>query len=85
MREVLATLEKCQLTLALSGDKDVAQLLSVAILELRIKLNHIDDSELRVLCDAMLLEVEATERPFPPTPGQGRQGARPPNSLRLVK
>jgi hypothetical protein len=85
MREVLATLEKCQLTLALSGDKDVAQLLSVAILELRIKLNHIDDSELRVLCDAMLLEVEATERPFPPTPGQGRQGARAPNSLRLVK
>ena len=35
--------------------------LSVAILELRIKLNQIDDSELKALCDAMLREAETAE------------------------
>jgi hypothetical protein len=84
MCEVLATLEECQTKLALGGYRDTAQLLSVAILELRIKLNRIQDSELRVLCDAMLREVEATERSYHPKP-QGSQLARPPFSLKLVK
>jgi len=59
MHQVLATLEECQMTLVQGGDRDTAQLVAVAILELRIKLNKIQDSELKVLCDAMLHEVEA--------------------------
>jgi hypothetical protein len=84
MCEVLATLEECQATLARGGERDTAQLLSVAILELRIKLNRIQDSELKVLCDAMLREVEATERSYQPQSPES-QLARPPVSLKLVK
>jgi hypothetical protein len=84
MHEILATLEECQTVLALSGDRDTAQLVSVAILELRIKLNRIQDSELKILCDAMLGEVEATQIPYHPRSQEGRR-ARPPVSLKLVK
>jgi hypothetical protein len=78
MHEILATLEECQAVLALSGDRDTAQLVSVAILELRIKLNRIQDSELK-----MLREVEATQIPYQPS--EEGQRARPPVSLKLVK
>lgn len=81
---VLATLEKCQASLIANGDRDTAQLVSVAILELRIKLNRIEDSELKALCDAMLREVEATSKPVQPKP-QESLGPRSPVSLKLVK
>ena len=88
LREVLATLEECQTALMRGGDKGVAQLVSVAILELRIKLNQIQDTELKILCDAMLREVEATEaesdsQPQPEPKPQRR--ARAPVLLKLVK
>ncbi|MGZ5871271.1 MAG: hypothetical protein ACXWKP_04065 [Bradyrhizobium sp.] len=76
---VLATLEECQAALFLGGDRDTAQLVAVAILELRIKLNRIKDSELKALCDAMLQDVEANERPH-----EGPRG-RSPVLLKLVK
>jgi hypothetical protein len=82
LREVLATLEECQTTLVRGGNRGVAQLVSVAILELRIKLNRIQDAELRVLCDAMLREVEATEATPDPEPDRR---ARRPVLLKLVK
>ena len=84
LRAVLATLEECQASLILNGDRDTAQLVSVAILELRIKLNRIEDSELKALCDAMLREVEATSKPAQPKP---QEGLRPRStvSLKLVK
>ena len=81
---MLATLEECQASLINNGDRDTAQLVSVAILELRIKLNRIDDSELKALCDAMLREVEATSRPVQPKPQQSLR-QRSPVSLKLVK
>lgn len=84
LRAVLATLEECKAALVLSGDKDTAQLLAVAILELRIKINRIEDSELKALCDAMLREVETIERPDDPKPQEGRP-VRPPFLLKLVK
>ena len=62
LRAVLATLEECQASLVRNGDRDTAQLVSVAILELRIKLNRIDDSELKALCDAMLREDRKSTR-----------------------
>ena len=60
---VLATLEACRATLVASGDRDTAQLVSVAVLELRMKLNAIDDEDLKALCDEMVSdEVARTER-----------------------
>jgi hypothetical protein len=56
---VLATLEACRATLVASGDRDTAQLVSVAVLELRMKLNAIDDEDLKALCDEMLSNEEA--------------------------
>ena len=81
---VLATLEECQADLVVGGDRDTAQLVSVAILELRIKLNRIEDSELKALCDAVLRDVEASGRPPHPKPHEGQRG-RTPVLLKLVK
>jgi hypothetical protein len=81
LRAVLATLEECKAALVLSGDKDTAQLVSVAILELRIKLNRIEDAELKALCDAMLLGMKAADQPKP----QEGPRARSPVTLKLVK
>jgi hypothetical protein len=84
LRAILASLEECQAALVVNGDRDTAQLVSVAILELRIKLNRIEDSELKALCDAMLREVEGAAKPVQPRPQEGiRQ--RPPVTLKLVK
>lgn len=84
LRSILATLEACQAALVSNGDRDTAQLVSVAILELRIKLNRIEDSELKSLCDAMLKEGEVATGPIDPKPQEGfRQ--RLPVSLKLVK
>jgi hypothetical protein len=82
LQAVLATLEECQAALVVGGDRDTAQLVSVAILELRIKLNQIEDSELKALCDAVLRDVEAAERSHDPKPLEGR---RAPVLLKLVK
>jgi hypothetical protein len=84
LRAVLATLEECQASLVVNGDRDAAQLVSVAILELRIKLNRIEDSELKALCDAMLREVEGASKAVQPTAQEGLR-QRSPVSLKLVK
>jgi predicted negative regulator of RcsB-dependent stress response len=69
---VLATLEECRAALRQARKDDTAQLLSVAILDLRMKLSHIADAELKALCEEMLSETQA------------REGRRRP-LLRLVK
>ena len=84
LQAVLATLEQCQTALVLGGDRDTAQLVSVAILELRIKLNRIEDSELKALCDAMVRDGEPPEKPNHPKSHDGQRG-RSPVSLKLVK
>jgi hypothetical protein len=83
LRTVLASLEKCQGTLLMNGDHDTAQLVSFAILELRIKLNRIEDSELKALCDAMLRVVEGASTSTQPGPTDILQ--RFPFALKLVK
>ena len=84
LQDVLATLEECQAALVRNGDRDTAQLVSVAILELRIKLNRIEDSELKALCVAMLREVDTASKSAYPKPQEGVR-RRPPVSLKLVK
>jgi hypothetical protein len=51
---VLATLEECRATLAVSGSRDTAQLISVAILDLRMRLNQVSEAELKALCEEMM-------------------------------
>src|SRR6266849_7038570 len=51
LHAVLATLEECRAVLAGGANRETVQLLSVAILQLRMKLNEITDSELKALCD----------------------------------
>lgn len=59
---ILARLEECRAALAAGGNRDSAQLVSVAILDLRMKLNRIGDAELKALCDEMLPGEGASER-----------------------
>lgn len=47
----LRTLELCQAKLASDAEHDAADLLSLAILQLRMKLKGVTDSELKLLCD----------------------------------
>jgi hypothetical protein len=82
LHSVLATLEECRAVLADSRDRDTALLVSVAILELRMKLHRIADSELKALCDAMLPDDAPAERSQASKSSQGRR-RRP--LLKLVK
>lgn len=59
---ILATLEQCRAGLIDSPHRETAQLVSVAILELRMRLNGITDSELKALCDAVVGDDAAGER-----------------------
>jgi len=61
-------LEECRSVLAASGNRDSAHLVSVAALDVRMRLNRIDDAELKLLCDAMTAKECAEDRP---------RGARP--------
>jgi hypothetical protein len=80
LHSILATLEQCRAALIDCANRETAQLVSVAILELRMKLHRVADSELKALCDAML-PADA--------PAEGSQGPKaPPHRrplLRLVK
>src|SRR6202171_2147539 len=82
LHSILATLEECRAALIACANRETALLLSVAILELRMKLNRVADSELKALCDAMLPDHEPTERSQEPKSPQGRR-RRP--LLKLVK
>jgi len=84
LRAVLATLEECQAALVAGGDPETAQLLSVAVLELRLKLSRIEDTELKALCDAMLREAETGAVPSHPKSQEAPRGHTP-VTLKLVK
>jgi hypothetical protein len=82
LHSVLATLEECRAALIASSDRDTALLVSVAILELRMKLNRVADAELKALCEAMVPDravVAGAQEPKSP------QGPRRPPLLKLVK
>ena len=76
LQSLLATLEQCRTALAASANRETAQLVSVAILQLRMKINRIAESELKALCDAMTADD-----------GSSPQGQRQRSSavLKLVK
>jgi hypothetical protein len=78
LQSILATLEECRTALAANTHRETAQLVSVAILQLRMKLNRIADSELKALCDAMSPDDGPPER----SQGQRRRSSA---VLKLVK
>jgi hypothetical protein len=78
---VLGTLEECRAVLIDSNSRETAQLVSVAILELRMKLHRVADDELRALCEEMLPDVSAERSRDPKSP----HGPRRRPLLRLVK
>ena len=59
---VLAKLEECRASLLAGGIRETAELVSVVILELRMKINEIDDAELKALCEEMTRGKEPPER-----------------------
>jgi hypothetical protein len=78
---VLANLEACRAALVAGGNRETAQLVSVAMLELRMKLGGIDDDDLKALCDEMLLhEDNSRERAAKSSSGHRRRPL-----LRIVK
>ena len=78
---VLATLEQCRAALAASGNRESAHLVSVAVLDLRMKLNRLSEEDLKSLCDEMVQADNPDKLRDPKLqPGQRRQPL-----LRLVK
>jgi hypothetical protein len=78
---VLAMLEECRSALVASGNRDSAHLVSVAVLDVRMKLNRIGDAELKLLCDAMVAKELAGDGPEATAP----QGSPRRVLLRVVK
>ena len=75
---VLEMLEECRAVLRESGRGETAQLVSVAILDLRMKLNQIGDAELKVLCEEIMRAGEQGG-------SDGRPAQRRHPMLRVVK
>lgn len=75
-------LEECRSVLAAGGNCDTAHLVSVAALDIRMKLNRISDAELKLLCDAMVRKELAEEGP---REAQSSQSPRQRPLLRLIK
>lgn len=81
MLAVLATMEQCRAALAAAGNRESAHLVSVAILDLRMKLNRLSEEDLKALCDEMVQSDDPDKLRDPKLqPGQRRQPL-----LRLVK
>lgn len=59
---VLTSLEEARAALRASGKDDTAQLVAVAILDLRMKLGRVADSELKALCDEIMLAADERAR-----------------------
>ena len=79
LHSTLATLERCRAALVKDRRSETAKLVSLAILDLRIDLGRIPDSDLKALCDAMTPDDGPAERSNDPK-SSGRRAA-----LKLVK
>jgi hypothetical protein len=84
LHSVVAALEKCRAALAGGSNRETAQLVSMAILQIRMKLNRVADWELKALCDAMKPDDEVVERSHRP---KSPKGTRRPSAalLKLVE
>ena len=76
---LLETLEECRAFLMDKANSETARLLSLAILELRMELHQVTDSELKALCDLMVPEDQ------PPQDTEAKRGLQLPPYLKLIK
>ncbi len=83
LHSILATLEQCRAVLV-DSNRETAQLVSVAILQLRMKLNRIADADLTALCEAMTGDDGPADKPRAPILPQGPR-RRSTAVLKLVK
>ena len=83
LQSIIESLEACEAALRASGRDDTARLVSIAILELRMRLNGISDAELKALCDEILPEDDLAAEGF----GEAKSASAPRRRalLRLVK
>ncbi|SFU82700.1 hypothetical protein SAMN05192541_105270 [Bradyrhizobium arachidis] len=81
LQSVLETLEGCRKVLNEINSRESAELLSIVILDVRMKLKGIDSADLKALCDEMLRN--AGSEPPPPSKQTQDQPRRP--LLRVVK
>jgi hypothetical protein len=65
LHSILAALEECRVGLMDCGSPEAAHLLALSILEIRMKLNRVSDSELKALCDAIVGDQPETPREKP--------------------
>jgi hypothetical protein len=77
---LLETLEECRAILLDKSSLETARLLSLAILELRMELHKVTDTELKALCDLMVPEDDE-----PPPDANDGSGRRLPPYLKLIK
>ena len=82
LQSILATLEQCRAALVKNARPETAKLVSLAILDLRIDLSKIPDSDLKALCDAMTPPERPAERSNDPN---SPRGPRKRAVLKLVK
>lgn len=82
LQSILATLEQCRAALVKEARQETAKLVSLAVLDLRIELSKIPDSDLKALCDAMTPEDGPAERSNDPN---SPRGPRKRAVLKLVK
>ena len=81
LASILEKLEECRAGLVAGGNRESSDLVSIAILDVRMRLHRIGDAELRALCDEMLAD-EDPPRPRETKLAPGRK-RRP--LLRLVE
>lgn len=53
LQSILATLEQCRVALVKEARPETAKLVALAVLDLRIGISKLPDSDLKALCDAM--------------------------------
>jgi hypothetical protein len=83
LQSILENLEQCEAALRAVGRGDTAHLVSLAILELRMRLNGISDEELKALCEEMTPESDRLAQQEDDAKSSVTQRRRP--LLRVVK
>lgn len=80
LQSVLETLEECRRVLNACNSRESAEMLSIVILDVRMKLKGIDSADLKALCDEMLRSAASEPPPSKQTQDQPRRPL-----LRVVK
>jgi hypothetical protein len=83
LQSILENLEQCEAALRAVGRGDTAHLVSLAVLELRMRLNGISDEELKALCEEMTPESDRLAQQEDDAKSSVTQRRRP--LLRVVK